>query len=100
MNNQPAPSAPSLFRNWVSFTGLIVAVGALFSFLLLFVLDAMAKFSNPYISMLTYKGVPGFLIGGIGLFFAGAWRERRRRLKGGAVSNLRLDLNRPGDRRN
>ena len=69
----------SSFRNWISFIGLLVATGSLFSFLLLFVLDALAKFSNPYLSILTYMGVPAFLIGGLFLVFFGAWRERRRR---------------------
>ena len=74
----------SLFRNWISFIGIVVAIGALFSFLLLFVLDAIAKFSNPYVSILTYMGVPAFLIGGIVLAFFGALagtpppRARRR----------------------
>ena len=49
-----APKSPSLFRNWISFIGMVVAIGALFSFLLLFVLDALAKFANPYVSILTY----------------------------------------------
>ena len=46
---------------------MVVAIGALFSFLLLFALDALAKFANPYVSILTYMGVPAFLIGGIAL---------------------------------
>ena len=78
---------------------MVVAIGALFAFLLLFVLDALAKFSNPYVSILTYMGVPGFLIGGIFLFFFGAWRERRRRAKGIGPMSLQIDLNNPRDRR-
>ena len=78
-NKTPAANPSSAFRNWISFIGMVVAVGALFAFLLLFVMDAFAKFSNPYVSLLTYMGVPGFLIGGIVLSFFGAWRERRRR---------------------
>ena len=78
----PGPKSPSIFRNWISFIGVVVGIGALFSFLLLFVLDAIAKFSNPYVSLLTYMLVPAFLIGGIVLAFAGAWLERRRRARG------------------
>ena len=63
MKNESAKSSPSVFRNWISFIGMVVGIGALFSFLLLFTLDAISKFSNPYVSILTYMGVPGFLIG-------------------------------------
>ena len=98
-NPPPAPTRLSVFRNWISFIGVVVAVGALFSFLLLFVLDAIAKFSNPYVSILTYIGVPAFLIGGILLAFAGAWRERRRRARGGGPTSLQIDLSQPRDRR-
>ncbi|MBW8864378.1 MAG: cytochrome C, partial [Verrucomicrobia bacterium] len=99
MKNESEKSAPSLFRNWISFIGMVVGVGALFSFLLLFTMDAMAKFSNPYVSLLTYMGVPGFLIGGIFLAFFGAWRERRRRARGTGPTSLQIDLNRSRDRR-
>jgi len=65
MNTENKPltvNNTSVFRNWISFIGMVVGVGALFSFLLLFTLDALAKFSNPYVSLLTYMGVPAFLI--------------------------------------
>jgi nitrate/TMAO reductase-like tetraheme cytochrome c subunit len=91
---------PSSFRNWISLIGTVIAIGALFSFLLLFVLDAISKFSNPYVSILTYIVVPQFLIGGIVLAFFGAWRERRRRAHGGGPTSLKIDLNQPRDRRN
>ncbi len=89
----------SLFRNWISFMGLVVGIGALFSFLLLFVMDAIAKFSNPYVSLLTYMLVPAFLISGIALVFLGAWLERRRRALGTGPTSLKIDLNKPRDRR-
>lgn len=98
--NTPAQAARlSLFRNWISLVGVVVGIGALFSFLLLFVLDAIAKFSNPYVSLLTYMLVPAFLISGIVLAFAGAWLERRRRAHGGGPTSLQIDLSRPRDRR-
>jgi nitrate/TMAO reductase-like tetraheme cytochrome c subunit len=98
--NQNSGNRPSSFRNWISLIGTVIGIGALFSFLLLFVLDAIAKFSNPYVSILTYIIVPQFLIGGIVLAFFGAWRERRRRAHGGGPTSLRIDLNQPRDRRN
>jgi nitrate/TMAO reductase-like tetraheme cytochrome c subunit len=98
-HNIPHPTRLSLFRNWISFAGMVVGIGALFSFLLLSVLDAVAKFSNPYVSILTYIVVPAFLIGGIVLAFFGAWRERRRRAHGSGPASLQIDLSRSRDRR-
>ena len=94
------PARPSLLRNWMSLTGLVVAIGALFSFLLLFTLDALATFPNPYLGILTYCVVPGFLISGIFLTALGMWRERRKRLRNQlSVPRIQIDLSRPRDRR-
>ncbi len=94
------PHTPSLFRNWLSLTGLVLGIGALFSFALLFMLDAMANFSNPYIGILTYFVVPGFLVSGIALAVFGAWRERGKRKRGNlAVPRLQIDLANARDRR-
>ena len=59
MNSEPAPvPAPArrstVFRNWLSLTGLVVVIGSLFSFFFLLLLDALAHFSNPYVGILTY----------------------------------------------
>jgi hypothetical protein len=67
-----------LLRNWLSLAGLIVAAGGLFSFLLLFVLDSFAHFTNPYIGILTYLVAPGFLFLGLCLAIIGAWWQRHR----------------------
>ena len=94
------PAHHSLFRNWLSWAGFIVAVGALFSFFLLFMLDAVAHFTSPYIGILTYCVVPVFLISGIVLTFLGAWLERRRRRQGNiSVPRMQIDLSDPRDRR-
>ncbi len=95
----PQRSRISLFRNWISFIGAVVGLGALFSFLLLFTLDAISKFSNPYVSLTTYMVVPFFLIAGIILAFLGAWLERRRRAHGAGPASLQIDLSKPRDRR-
>ena len=65
------PNQPSLLRNWMSLTGLVVVIGSLFSFFLLFMLDAVAHFSNPYLGILTYIIAPGFLILGLLLTVVG-----------------------------
>ncbi len=46
---------PSLARNWLSLAGLVIAVGSLFSFLLLFLLDEIAHLANPYVGILTFR---------------------------------------------
>jgi nitrate/TMAO reductase-like tetraheme cytochrome c subunit len=103
----PAPSSPpppphriSLFRNWISLTGLVVVVGSLFSFLLLLLLDALAHYANPYIGILTFLVAPAFLAIGIVLSLFGALLRHRRVVKAtGPLPPIRIDLTRPRDRR-
>ena len=73
------PRRPSLLQNWMSLTGLVIVIGGLFSFFLLFMLDAVAHFSNPYISILTWMVTPAFLDFGLFLTLIGVLRERHRR---------------------
>jgi nitrate/TMAO reductase-like tetraheme cytochrome c subunit len=91
---------PSVLQNWMSLIGLVVVIGSLFSFFLLCILDAVAQFSNPYLSILTWMVAPAFLVSGLFLTLVGALRERRRR-KGSAslVAAMQIDLSRPRDRR-
>jgi nitrate/TMAO reductase-like tetraheme cytochrome c subunit len=86
-------------RNWVSLAGLIVAVGSLFSFLLLFILDSVAHFANPYIGILTYLVAPGFLVAGLFLAILGVLWQRHRAKAAGHLRRLQIDLARPRDRR-
>jgi nitrate/TMAO reductase-like tetraheme cytochrome c subunit len=99
-NPTPAGQQPSLLRNWLSLTGLVIVIGSLFSFFLLFLLDAMATFSNPYVGILTYIVTPGFTMMGLVLTIIGALRERRQ-LHGarGLMPMVVIDLTRPRDRR-
>jgi hypothetical protein len=60
LSSEPARPRTPLLRNWLSLAGLVIAVGSLFSFLLL--LDAAAHLANPYLGILTYLVAPGFLI--------------------------------------
>jgi nitrate/TMAO reductase-like tetraheme cytochrome c subunit len=91
---------PSVLQNWMSLIGLVVVIGSLFSFFLLCILDAVAQFSNPYLSILTWMVAPAFLVSGLFLTLVGALRERRR-CKGSAslVAAMQIDLSRPRDRR-
>jgi nitrate/TMAO reductase-like tetraheme cytochrome c subunit len=95
------PSTLSLFRNWISLTGLLVAVASFFGFFLLFMLDSLAPFSNPYMGLLTYFVAPAFLIAGILLAIVGAWIERRALAHAapGHMPALQIDLSQPRHRR-
>ncbi len=105
MSNATKPGAnkPSIFRNWLSWSGIVIAVGSLFAFLLLLAIDIFAHRSNPYMGILTYVVAPGFFILGFILTFLGAWIHRRQRLKSaeGAAVGLAwtIDLSRARDRK-
>ena len=96
----PAPRRPSLFRNWLSLTGLVVVIGSFFSFFLLLLLDSLAHYSNPYVGILTYLVAPTFLVFGLGIALFGAFLRRRQVVKtAGPLPPIRIDLTRPRDRR-
>jgi nitrate/TMAO reductase-like tetraheme cytochrome c subunit len=97
----PQSRRPSLLRNWLSLTGVVVVIGSLFSTLLLFILDTMAKGSNPYIGILTYFVAPFFFLTGTMLTLVGIWREKRKlgRIAGAIWPRMVVDLSRPRDRK-
>jgi hypothetical protein len=89
----------SLLRNWLSLAGLVIAVGCLFSFLLLFILDSAAHLANPYIGILTYLVAPGFLITGLFLTLLGALWHRHQLKAAAPIPALQINFARPRDRR-
>ena len=94
-----AAGRTSLLRNWVSLTGGVIAIGSLFSFLLLFILDTAAHLANPYIGILTYIVAPGFLITGLLLAGLGVLWHRSHLKATVPAPALQIDLSRPRDRR-
>ncbi|HKI70686.1 MAG TPA: NapC/NirT family cytochrome c [Verrucomicrobiae bacterium] len=99
-SNPPTPRRPSVWRNWLSLAGLLIAAGSLFSFFLLFLLDSLAHFANPYIGVLTYLVAPVFLMMGLALAVFGVLWHRRQIARGGAgPTPIKIDLSRPRDRR-
>jgi hypothetical protein len=100
--SRPAVLPPrSHFNNWISATGAVVAVGALFSFALLVWMDFTQGDRNPYLGIFTYIVAPGFLITGLGLIFFGAWAQRRWAIKHATTKpdKWRLDIGDPAQRR-
>ncbi len=69
----------SLFRNWISLCGIIVAFGSLFAFLLIFAIDVLTPGSNPYMGILAYLVAPVFLIIG-GVLIVAGWLFRKHRI--------------------
>ena len=103
MNDKNAgkpPHRPSLLQNWMSLAGLVIVIGGVFSFFLLFMLDVIGHFSNPYISILTWMVAPAFLVFGFILICIGMLREQHRRAgRASMVEAVQIDLSRPRDRR-
>jgi nitrate/TMAO reductase-like tetraheme cytochrome c subunit len=92
----------SQFNNWISASGAVIAVGALFAFCLLFALDMMSSDHSAYLGILTFIVAPFFLISGLLLILAGWLIDRWYLAKTGHVSTFlkfSLDFSRPGERR-
>ncbi len=66
----------------MSLSGLVVVLGSLFAFVLLFTIDSLAHVSNPYIGILTYFITPGFTVLGMVLMALRVVLRRRRGMKG------------------
>ncbi len=88
-----SPASRSLFNNWISAIGGVVALGALFSFALLVWMDFTRGDANPYLGIFTYIVAPGFLIAGIALALFGAWAQRRWQIKHAATMPDKWRLN-------
>lgn len=106
MPDAPAPVQPRPFRrnfrNWLSWSGMVLAAGGLFAFLLLFAIDLFAARRSPYVGILAYVVAPVFIVLGIFLTFLGAlirWRTRRHAVRTAEPLAIKIDLARPRDRR-
>jgi len=104
MSDTPSSDAPnrqSVWQNWVSLAGAIIAAGSLFAFLFLLTLDLTGKGErNPYLGILCYLIAPAFLILGLALVLSGAWQQHRLRTRtpNAPLRRLAIDLGRPRDR--
>ena len=73
------PPTATLFRNYISFVGGVIAAGSLVSIVLLVLLDFLRTAENPYRDLITFILLPAFLILGIVIILIGVILERRRR---------------------
>ena len=87
-------------RNPISLIGLAVTVVAFGNFLFLFFIDLTSQRSSPYVGILAYMVVPGFLVAGLFLIVFGVWYDRRKKRQhpSEAVRYLRIDFNDPSQR--
>ncbi len=97
--NQPSEhhSLLGLLRNYLSLTGIALAAISLANIIVLFFIDMTSSKPNPYVGILAYMILPGFLAVGIILIIAGMIGERHRRLRAipGAPLLPMIDLNNP-----
>jgi nitrate/TMAO reductase-like tetraheme cytochrome c subunit len=72
---------PSLYHNYFSLAGMVVAVTSLLSIVFLFVLELTGTSNQPYLGILIWILLPGVMVFGLFVVFAGMLVERRRRRK-------------------
>ena len=81
---------PSMFYNWMSAAGALVAgvMAAVMASLIL--IDLFVQKTTLYLGLLIYTVLPVFLILGLMLIVLGAWRERRRLRRDSGAPRRRL----------
>jgi nitrate/TMAO reductase-like tetraheme cytochrome c subunit len=101
-HKKPPMHRPGLIRNTWSMTGAVLAVIVLSNILFLFLVDSISPRPNPYIGILAYMILPGFLFVALLLIPVGMLRERRRRHRAAPADVTpypRIDLNDPRHRK-
>lgn len=91
-----------LYRNWISSAGMVVAGVTAFIIIFFFSLSFVVERVSPYIGLIVYIVLPGFLILGLLLIPVGMFAEWRHRQRTGVATYRRwpsLDLNNPVQRR-
>lgn len=65
-------------KNPLSFLGVILTTISAILIVVLYLMDLLDFFSNPYIGLINYLILPGFFLAGLMLIPIGAWREIHR----------------------
>ena len=84
-----------LLRNWLSWSGLVLSLSAVFAFLFLLGIDLFAGHRNPYVGILAYVVAPlffviGLLLTALGVFLR--WWQQRRAVTVAQPLILRVDF--------
>src|ERR1043166_3531045 len=74
---QSAQRSPTLFRNYISFSGALIVIAAVVSIFLLFLIELTQTSNNPYLGIITYVVLPAFLVFGLLVVLVGMLIERR-----------------------
>lgn len=88
-----------LWRNPMSYLGMLLSAGSALMIVVLLVIDFLAKFPSPYFGVLLFFILPVSFMAGFLLIVWGMWDEHKRRRKGHTDEIPRfpvLDLNEPG----
>jgi NapC/NirT cytochrome c family, N-terminal region len=92
---------PSLFRNTISIIGAALAAVSFANIVFLFLVDVTSQKPSPYIGIMAYMVMPGFMVFGFVLVALGLLLERHKRhkLAPGEIPKLpRIDFNNPAQR--
>lgn len=93
---------PSLYHNYISLIGTVIAIASFISIIFLFVLELTEQASQPYLGILIWILLPGVMVFGLFVVLVGMLFERRRRRKltpEQIAAYPILDLNGPRRRR-
>jgi hypothetical protein len=87
-------------RSPLGLLGAALTTASAVLFLSLFLIESIGVHGGPYLGIITFMVLPGVFLLGLVLIPAGAWLERRRLRRTGAVSDRFpvIDLNRPAVR--
>ncbi|HEY0462178.1 MAG TPA: NapC/NirT family cytochrome c [Pyrinomonadaceae bacterium] len=93
---------PSIYQNYISLIGTVIAVTSFLSIIFLFALEITERANQPYLGVLIWVLLPGVMVFGLFIILVGMLYERRRRRKltpEQIAAYPILDLNSPRRRR-
>ncbi len=86
----------SLLQNWMSVIGAISSIIWFTAIVVFFILDFTGRQDNPYLGIITYFIFPIFFLLSLAATLLGAWKERKRRIRGVASRRFpQIDFNNP-----
>ena len=100
-DREPRRRFPSTFYNSITLAGTALAAISLGLILFLMALEALSHEHKPYMGIIAFVILPGFLVVGLALGAIGVLRQQRRRRMGLSTTERlpRIDLNDPAQMR-